>query len=474
MKCAAATTYSLEESSFPLGPLREIKEDVKKSAKLAEDQEKQVNEHLQSCYAVWESLPAHRRDELWMLEMARSVGRRHKEVAALKDQQSLLKQRIEHLLSQIDSLNRLQQPREFNIVPPHTIPIDPAIINLFLEKSVTEPRTGIGFDIDGRHEDIGTIVSRSIERWKAVIVSKRAATNKMRSQRPLPDLTAGPGIEPSHAAPKPPIPPPHGNARAKPDQQYPLKLLQPAQSSDDGQSPIEPPRMSPQKRRSVANHHNSTTLEQALPLATGASVSEEPDQDEMETDDADTEDNTPAGEVRDVNTMNLVPQQRFDAAVAMDEDDQEEGGGGEEEEDEEGDDDSDADADADAEEDEDEDADGDADADGDEDEDGDAEMEDEMGFNMMAAQPPEVQQMPSQQLLHQMQQHIPQQQHNMLHVPRTRGPMRNAEAYTHRQGGLGGLAMMRSMPNMNAAAMQHGIALPGVKQDDGLMNKGNW
>src|SRR6185312_12953677 len=74
--CALATTASMEELVYPPkeGPFPNAKDAVKKAEKQAETLEKQVKEHLQSAYAVWATLPETRRNELWVLELARGVG----------------------------------------------------------------------------------------------------------------------------------------------------------------------------------------------------------------------------------------------------------------------------------------------------------------------------------------------------------------------------------------------------------------
>ncbi|KAI0011456.1 hypothetical protein F4779DRAFT_572779 [Xylariaceae sp. FL0662B] len=190
--CAMATTAASEDLSYP--PLNtfiphDTREAVKKAERAASTLETQVNEHLQSTYHVWEQLPAPRRTELWNLELARSVGRRQKEVEKLKETQRAVKQENANLKSHIDQLNRLQQPREFRIVPPATIPVEEAVLSYILDLGSKGVR-GVGLDSEDRHADLSTVVSRAIERWKTVIVSSRATG--MNSQRPLDQATSVP------------------------------------------------------------------------------------------------------------------------------------------------------------------------------------------------------------------------------------------------------------------------------------------
>uniref|UniRef100_A0A8H7NEY0 Uncharacterized protein n=1 Tax=Bionectria ochroleuca TaxID=29856 RepID=A0A8H7NEY0_BIOOC len=119
ISCVTANTDAMDELTYPTsnGPYRDKRDVVRKVEKSADHLEKQVNEHLESAYAVWESLPPQRQNELWILELARGVGRKHKEAEKMKEQQQKLQQENANLKSQIDQLNRLQQPREFKLSP---------------------------------------------------------------------------------------------------------------------------------------------------------------------------------------------------------------------------------------------------------------------------------------------------------------------------------------------------------------------
>jgi hypothetical protein len=184
--CASATTATMEELTYPpsTGPYRDVREAVKKAEKLAESLEIQVGEHLQSSFSVWDGLPQQRRNELWILELARSVGRKQKETEKLKDDQHKLKQENANLKTQIEHLNRLQQPREFKLLSPTTIPLEQQLISHVLEQGV-KVRGGVGLHLEDRHLDLNTIVAKSIERWKNVITSNRTASIGMNAQKSL-------------------------------------------------------------------------------------------------------------------------------------------------------------------------------------------------------------------------------------------------------------------------------------------------
>lgn len=209
--CATATTISAEDLTYPPSEInfpRDMRESVKKAEKAAALLEKQVHEHLQSTYHVWEQLQPLRRSELWGLELARSVGRRQKELEKLKEAQYATRQESANLKTQIEQLNRLQQPREFRIVPPATLPIEETFMNYLLGLGASGVR-GVGVTVEERHVDLNTMVSRAIDRWKSVIVSTRSAG--MGGQKSLDRIT--PAVTPTSAT-LVQVPPPaqHGSA----------------------------------------------------------------------------------------------------------------------------------------------------------------------------------------------------------------------------------------------------------------------
>lgn len=185
--CSSATTAVMEELTYPPSQAATFQENtrdsVQKAERAAEKLERQVTEHLASAFSVWQQLPPQRRQELWVLELARSVGRKQKEVEKLKETQHSLEQENTNLKSQIDHLNRLQQPREFKIANPMTWGMSQKMIQLAAEAGVSGRRV-VGLNMEDRHSDLNTVVSSAIDRWKNVIVSSRA-TGGLASQRPL-------------------------------------------------------------------------------------------------------------------------------------------------------------------------------------------------------------------------------------------------------------------------------------------------
>ncbi|KAH7021042.1 uncharacterized protein B0I36DRAFT_28221 [Microdochium trichocladiopsis] len=191
--CATATTAVAEDFSYPM-PQSLASQDLRESIRSAEAAatllEKQIDEHLQSTFQVWESLTLDRRKELWIVELARGIGRRQKEVDMLKQQRHELKQENANLKTQIEHLNRLQQPREFRLVPPATIPIEESILSYLFGNAASIARKTIGLALDDRHLDLNAVVAIAIERWKSAIVSSRA--QGMAGQKPLDQMTSLP------------------------------------------------------------------------------------------------------------------------------------------------------------------------------------------------------------------------------------------------------------------------------------------
>ncbi|TGJ83529.1 hypothetical protein E0Z10_g5230 [Xylaria hypoxylon] len=226
--CATATTMSTEDLTYPPAETkfpRDMRESVKRAEKAAALLEKQVQEHLQSTYHVWEQLPPQRRSELWGLELARSVGRRQKELDKLKEAQYATKQENANLKIQIEHLNQLQQPREFRIVPPATIPIEETYMNFLLGLGVSGVK-GVGVTLEERHVDLNTMVSRAIDRWKSIVISTR--TTGLGGQKSLDQVT--PTATPTSATPVA-LPPPHQRGSGTHPHPPPRSLALPPASS---------------------------------------------------------------------------------------------------------------------------------------------------------------------------------------------------------------------------------------------------
>jgi len=176
IKCAAATTALQEDIQYPPSESafrHDPQEVVRQVGKRADDQEKKINEHITMAYSRWEALPQHRRQDIWTLELARSIGKKQAQIVSMQEEQHRLRQENANLRSQIDQLNKLQQPREFKIMPPATLPAEQKFLDFWQEKAVVHGHRTVGMTLDGRHLDIGTVVATAIDRWKRVVVSHR-------------------------------------------------------------------------------------------------------------------------------------------------------------------------------------------------------------------------------------------------------------------------------------------------------------
>lgn len=120
--------------------------------------------------------------------MARSVGRKSSELERVKKEKDLLLQTNAHLKLQNDELSRLQQPREFRIVPPQTIPIAPELMSALAEGGLNpDPGTKtVGFTLMDRSMHLDTVIDRVIGRWKGVVSEARGVARPgMAQQRSL-------------------------------------------------------------------------------------------------------------------------------------------------------------------------------------------------------------------------------------------------------------------------------------------------
>lgn len=186
IKCAAATTALQEDIQYPPSEFvfkDDPQEAVRRAEKLADELEKKVKDHIDTAYNRWEALPQHRKQDTWILELARSVGKKQTQIESMQEEQHKLRQENANLRSQIDQLNKLQQPREFKLMLPATLPIDPKFIDFCLEQAVVHGHRTVGMTIDDRRSDIGTVVGTAIDRWKRVVVSHRPSGSSMLGKR---------------------------------------------------------------------------------------------------------------------------------------------------------------------------------------------------------------------------------------------------------------------------------------------------
>ena len=186
--------------------------------------QREIIEHLQSAYGVWQSHTDKHRHELWVLELCRNVDKKQKDLEERKEQEKKLIDENACLKAQINHLHRLYQRKDKIDFSPATISLDGDLISQILECGVMGGKA-IAYNIEARHVDVGAVVGKAIEHWKGVISASRQSKSGMAAQKPLGNIEEP--RQPATAAPSP-VPPP---ARTQVPAQPPPPKHQP-QSTD--------------------------------------------------------------------------------------------------------------------------------------------------------------------------------------------------------------------------------------------------
>lgn len=148
----------------------------------ASELESSLNAHLNAVYNHWSSLSSHEQTDCWRLELARSVGANADANRTLKSNCEKVIQENNHLRQQVEYLSRCQQPREFQMMPPQTLPLDARTITELSDAGL-RPKKHIGLSLADKDEPLHELVSRSISRWKDVVQTGRGANKGMDQQR---------------------------------------------------------------------------------------------------------------------------------------------------------------------------------------------------------------------------------------------------------------------------------------------------
>lgn len=133
-------------------------------------EEEKLQRHLSAAFALWNSLSAANRLDIWRLELARAVGRKSDSLAQLQEQQSYIQQENEHLRAQVERLSRCQAPREFRAMPPRTVPLHPTTLPQMV---IMRDGAGVGFVLGDAQRKVEEQVELAIERWKEVVQGNR-------------------------------------------------------------------------------------------------------------------------------------------------------------------------------------------------------------------------------------------------------------------------------------------------------------
>lgn len=145
----------------------------------SQDLEQAIYTHLHNAFTHWSSLPQATQLDLWRVELARTVGRKSDVISALKERGEYLTQENNHLRAQVEQLSRLQQPREFRMMPPSTLHVSGSLIS---ELGDSYLKSGsVGYGIDDKEKSVEVLVKNAIGRWKDVVQSSHA--NGMSGQR---------------------------------------------------------------------------------------------------------------------------------------------------------------------------------------------------------------------------------------------------------------------------------------------------
>lgn len=250
----------------------------------ASDLELRVSEHLHAVFAHWNSLTHSKRQEIWILEMARSLGRQSEEIQQLKTERDLAQQETGHLKIQVDELSRLQHPREFKLVSPTTMPINANEISRLGEMGLS--RKFVGHDMSCVNLHLDTAIDRAIGKWKIVVKEARGSGNGLSAQRSLSGESA-----PQNSAPGP-------------SQQ----TLAPART------PITP--NPPQNQNHIHNTPNNVSMSNSnnnLPVQVQVTDLTSQSNDDMGSDadadaDADMDDDDSYMEMNDLPQQNRAPE----------------------------------------------------------------------------------------------------------------------------------------------------------------------
>jgi hypothetical protein len=147
----------------------------------AQEFEDKVTNHLHSSFSFWMSLPPPNRAELWKLELARAVGHKDQQITSLNEKLEASAQENEHLRQQVEYLSRCQQPREFQKLPPSTMPISKRTAVELAEMGLRG--NSVGWRLSDVDENLQQRVELAIGRWREVVRSSRGGA--MQGQRSL-------------------------------------------------------------------------------------------------------------------------------------------------------------------------------------------------------------------------------------------------------------------------------------------------
>lgn len=147
----------------------------------AKQYEEQVNAHLHESFRQWSHQPDSYKDAQWKVELARFVGLKSQKITALEQLLESVQQENAHLKHQVESLSRLQNPKEFAMAPPQTTHLNNREAVKLAELGMRQ--RGVGFKMGDTEESLQKRVEQAVERWKPVV--RRSRAGALAGQRSL-------------------------------------------------------------------------------------------------------------------------------------------------------------------------------------------------------------------------------------------------------------------------------------------------
>lgn len=137
----------------------------------AQQEQDKVMKHVTSAFNHWKVVPDKQRQESWRLEVLRAYAREQDKQKATATALENAEQEVLHLRAQVDQLSKCQQPREFLLFPPASVPIP---------QDAVREMSKAGLDFAALDYD------SLVDKWKAVIHRHRKSNAGMAAQKPLP------------------------------------------------------------------------------------------------------------------------------------------------------------------------------------------------------------------------------------------------------------------------------------------------
>lgn len=138
------------------------------------EEEARYTDHLRDAFQAWKALPEKQKQEAWRTEALRAYTREQEKRHEADARLQRVEQEVQHLRAQVSQLSKCQQPREFVLFPPTTLPLPTHIA-----KAASETAAQSGFDTADWDYD------RLVAKWKSRLRGDR--NNRLGGQQPLPN-----------------------------------------------------------------------------------------------------------------------------------------------------------------------------------------------------------------------------------------------------------------------------------------------